>query len=392
MAHFPQGRIDEIAKAVLNKIGYELDVRSILLAPMLPEYKYRLIKTSRDIYQIRLDLQDLNDTDRLIDGTLPFQLWLEQASQLLMPYPAESKIIQTALDDLSKKMLKAEPVEQPTLPVSRTMDKIVQEKILFKNSMLPYAFLQGGVTAGLSVGRMKVSRYDGGQISKRPDGEPVRYLGTGWLLTKDLIITNHHVINARSDGEQDASEHDLLLQASASSIQFDFDQENLEGKTFPVSNMEDYNKQLDFAILRLKTAADRLPLRLENRRVNVDKEKPQVVNIIQHPNGGSKKVALRNNHIYEEHYPKVHYFTDTEYGTSGSPVFNDQWAVVALHRASKFIKETNYQGMETSWINEGVQLAAIFEYLENNKPELVKEIRNSNESVRSPQLSGALSG
>ena len=30
-----------------------------------------------------------------------------------------------------------------------------------------------------------------------------------------------------------------------------------------------------------------------------------------------------------------HYSTDTEAGSSGSPVFNDQWEVVALHHSVK---------------------------------------------------------
>ena len=57
------------------------------------------------------------------------------------------------------------------------------------------------------------------------------------------------------------------------------------------------------------------------------------VTIIQHPNGGLKKIAARENQVVDKLDQYVLYVTDTEPGSSGSPVFNDQWIVVALHHA-----------------------------------------------------------
>ncbi|HWH78867.1 MAG TPA: DNA/RNA non-specific endonuclease, partial [Candidatus Binatus sp.] len=63
--------------------------------------------------------------------------------------------------------------------------------------------------------------------------------------------------------------------------------------------------------------------------------------IIQHPRGRQKQIALRNNkvivYVYDEEYHDennsfMYYVTDTEHGSSGSPVLSDQWFVVALHR------------------------------------------------------------
>lgn len=50
--------------------------------------------------------------------------------------------------------------------------------------------------------------------------------------------------------------------------------------------------------------------------------------------GYAKKVTLRNNNLFETAFPCVRYFTDTEAGSSGAPVFNDNWEVIALHRAT----------------------------------------------------------
>src|SRR5205814_4157357 len=62
----------------------------------------------------------------------------------------------------------------------------------------------------------------------------------------------------------------------------------------------------------------------------------ECVTIIQHPKGDPKQIALRENEVL--HLPGnedafLHYQTDTHPGSSGSPVFNDNWEVVALHHS-----------------------------------------------------------
>jgi endonuclease G len=56
--------------------------------------------------------------------------------------------------------------------------------------------------------------------------------------------------------------------------------------------------------------------------------------IIQYPEGAYQQVALCDNKILDITRPNaLIYQTDTAPGTSGSPVFNDQWQVIALHSA-----------------------------------------------------------
>jgi hypothetical protein len=59
----------------------------------------------------------------------------------------------------------------------------------------------------------------------------------------------------------------------------------------------------------------------------------ETVTIIQHPNGEPKQLAVRNNQVVDELELFIHYRTDTDPGSSGSPVFNDQWEVVALRHS-----------------------------------------------------------
>jgi endonuclease G, mitochondrial len=105
------------------------------------------------------------------------------------------------------------------------------------------------------------------------------------------------------------------------------------------------------------------------------------VNIIQHPNGEPKQLALRENKVTglpENRF--LHYRTDTAAGSSGSPVFNDQWDLIALHHSGVPARDSNGQILATDnqvwrksmgehriqWLaNEGVRTAAIIAALKS---------------------------
>ena len=84
------------------------------------------------------------------------------------------------------------------------------------------------------------------------------------------------------------------------------------------------------------------------------------VTIIQHPGGEKKQVALRENRIVDILESFLHYQTDTEPGSSGSPVFNDQWEIVALHHAG--VPAPDYDELG-GFINEGVRVSRLLSFL-----------------------------
>ena len=59
----------------------------------------------------------------------------------------------------------------------------------------------------------------------------------------------------------------------------------------------------------------------------------EIANVVQHPDGRFKELVLRENHLVarDETLSVLHYVADTEQGSSGSPVFNNEWEPIALH-------------------------------------------------------------
>lgn len=84
----------------------------------------------------------------------------------------------------------------------------------------------------------------------------------------------------------------------------------------------------------------------------------QNFNIIQHPLGRRKEVALQNNTIQKLFENVVRYTTDTEPGSSGSPVFDNLWNLMALHHAG------GEQDSSGKWLNnQGIRINRIVESL-----------------------------
>ncbi len=117
------------------------------------------------------------------------------------------------------------------------------------------------------------------------------------------------------------------------------------------------------------------------------------ISIIQHPNGTAKQIAIHASQIIKLDRVKVpdvtenfiHYTTDTEPGSSGSPVLNDQWQIVAIHHKAIPAPRKRGDGGEIRWLaNEGVRVSAIFNHLES------KRFENENACAALDRLSRAM--
>jgi endonuclease G len=238
------------------------------------------------------------------------------------------------------------------------------ERIIGESDLLSINFLDRGRRAAEAVCRIKLP-MDGGAA-----------YGTGFLVGPRLLLTNNHVIASRAEAAQCEAEfgyeHDLdgVVKEPA---RFNLDPHAL----FFTS------PEVDFTLVAVAAlSADGVPLErygwlplipLSGKTVD-----GEWVSAIQHPDGQPKQIAIHASQIIKLDPAKVqtdltrfiHYSTDTEPGSSGSPVFNDQWQVVAIHHkavpdpASKNAKPEE----ETKWIaNEGVRVSAVFNLLERHR-------------------------
>jgi hypothetical protein len=83
------------------------------------------------------------------------------------------------------------------------------------------------------------------------------------------------------------------------------------------------------------------------------------VNIVQHPGAGLKKIAIRENGVKYIDDRTIQYWADTEHGSSGSPVFDEDWVIVGLHYTAA---SSNIEGKKISY-NEAHRIDAICEDL-----------------------------
>jgi endonuclease G len=250
-------------------------------------------------------------------------------------------------------------------PISQAADvPEVPESRINRDDTVSYSFLQAGLKSTSGVARLRVPGYNNGTLLNTTDGDPVIYLATGWLAAPDLVVTNYHVIGAIEPAKPEPSPSDLKLQALNTKVEFDYDFYDAQATPRDVISLDAYDKDLDYALLRLSKPLDRAPLRILNMRQEFLPSAYVAVNVIQHPFGGPKRVALRNNLIYDCSFPKLRYFAGTALGSSGAPVFNDNWQVIALHRASMFVEGVYFQGRKIGWVNEGTQMVAIMTDIE----------------------------
>jgi endonuclease G len=252
---------------------------------------------------------------------------------------------------------------------------------------LSVGFFERGLQANKSVGR----------IVTRQGGSPS--FGTGFLVSPRLVMTNWHVLRNEE-------------RAASSTIEFDY---QLDRSGVPLvvqryklkpDSLFMNDKELDFALVAVEEESEtgkRLgdfgwcPLLREEGKIT----KGDPINIIQHPRGNLKQVVLRENRLVDLLENMAHYEGDTEPGSSGSPVFNDQWEVVALHHSG--VPRMNEAGAildidgnpwkrgddptRVAWVaNEGIRVSRLVAHIASAK------VREHEEPLRREMLEQSQDG
>jgi endonuclease G len=363
--HLPEGKIRELIEAAISHGLHKR--RDALLAVLSDEITSNLpvLPIPRD--QLASDLRALNR--RLArDGTLPIKQWLEEAVHLIGG-GEDAASFQRALDGLDV----SQP-QGPTLTDSVGLSEI-QEKVIHTDDRKPFWFLKKGLIAGASVAKLDVPQY-------RATNRSGSYVhGTGWLIGPELLMTAFHVVNARDDDEF-ANDEDLHLQIKYMTATFGFDRDDDRGTSIEVTGLAASDRRLDYAVVRLASSPRTRPLQLAPQQPKTRKKSRSALNIIQHPDGESKRVAIRNNLLTSMTDRDLYYFTDTSPGASGAPVLDDDWQVVALHRATTINLQQveNFQGQKSAYVNVGTRIDQIREHLRTFHSEVWGEINRAEHS------------
>lgn len=344
----------EIATAIVATVGYAPPERAAIIGGLPLWLKSNLPGgQAAPRTGALLDLAQLSTIERLSDGSVPLKTFLQEVLFL--------SGTDVAADPIRRKLAEIEAQATGAPPISVGPPGEVQEKYVTRTAMVSRGFLAGALETAKAVAKLSVGRVENRQVVTR-EGSPVIYVGTGWLIGAGLMITNHHVINARSQGEPPATQPDFEAQLAGTVARFDYDEESLAGIETAAGELVAADPALDYALFRI--ASSRTPIRLaDSAMLDVVPGGAVAVNIIQHPDGHAKKWGVRNNLISAATATELRYFTDTLNGSSGSPVLNDEWKAVALHRGSKFVTGVQFQGRSVAYVNVGTQMAAIRDHL-----------------------------
>ncbi|WP_328785416.1 serine protease [Streptomyces canus] len=221
-----------------------------------------------------------------------------------------------------------------------------ERQILDAPSLLDISFLRRGVELAPTVARLLVRLTDGRQ-----------YYGTAFRIGDDILLTNHHVLFYGSTAAAQVAAVEAWF-----GYETDFGGRYLAHRTI-VCAPESIagNRSTDWAVIRTRS-----PMPSEAPRIELPRHTSIAtgdrVYIIQHPSGGPKKVGLHSNVVRHVDGRVVQYWSHTEQGSSGAPVFDQQWNLVALHH--RWIRTGPLSG-PPEYRNQGIRIERVREELAN---------------------------
>lgn len=329
---------DVLSDLVPNKDGITKYVKASGLKP-------QFIDTSGNAMDVWSNVLSEADKNSKVDELVKSVLNTYPDNPFLKSALATKEIDYSLSPDIDK-ISKWQDISEETLEVL-TMGR---------STLLPVNFLARGVQKSKAVGKVEI-KIGSNRVN----------IGTGFLFKvkgiNDLFfITNYHVINDRKDIDKTKVIFDYELDIDGNSVaskSFRID-ENRAWYCSPVNEydttvfnlIDDHNELESYGYIELK---------------EIEIAQNDFVNIIQHPGGEMKQISLYHNIVTNTSERVVQYLTDTLKGSSGSPVFNSDWEVVALHHSGGGNKPGEPElpeGIKSR--NEGIFINKIIQFVKDN--------------------------
>jgi hypothetical protein len=150
--------------------------------------------------------------------------------------------------------------------------------------------------------------------------------GSGFRIGPDLLLTNWHVLHGE-DGTP----------ATAVTAEFGYEDDGKGGALAPTPVPCDVGSIVaeqadDWGVIKASQPLnDAWPIVKLSEAVDPVRNAPAY--IVQHPGGDRKRLGFVRNQVSAFDDRVVHYLTDTQQGSSGSPVFDANGKLIGLHHA-----------------------------------------------------------
>lgn len=202
-------------------------------------------------------------------------------------------------------------VVQPAAPTLR--------KALVGREYLSHRFLLGSIARAKAIARIEV------------DLKPV---ATGFLvrggdlhesLPEQVFLTTAYAITPEPPWD--------VSEARLRAIEINF--EDLE-RSYRAGQVLFFSPlgELDTAILTLEGDIETEPCPIELTAPRTETEDRQALYMIGHPLGRKLSISM-NGTLLRVQIPFVQYQLESDRGSGGSPVFDDEWRVIAIHHATR---------------------------------------------------------
>lgn len=244
---------------------------------------------------------------------------------------------------------------------------IALERVIKQSQLFGIEFFERGLIASRAVARVEI----------RGTGGYLQGYGSGVLVSPQLFLTNNHVLPDEETAAASLAQFEFLTTASGAIR--DPHLYMMRPDIFFVTDAE-----LDISIVALESKDSKQPLEARGWCPLIAGSgkalKGERVNIIQHPNGERMQVTVRENTIVAVQGHFIQYVADTQPGSSGAPVFNDQWEMAGLHHAGVPKRDANKRILtrggapwsgrredadQIDWVaNEGVRISSLMEHVD----------------------------
>jgi V8-like Glu-specific endopeptidase len=186
--------------------------------------------------------------------------------------------------------------------------------------------------------------------------------GTGFLISQRLLLTNYHILKINEDSDIDTNANSTVLHFGCFTSNPGTE---TQGQTFRLSRERPILKQspkdqLDYVLLQVdENIMQANEVRPVSWNFQQKLSRRMSLNILQHPEGSVMKLSMNCNAvtgIYEDSN-RIQYVSRTTDGSSGSPCFDDNWNVVALHHSR--------QSTAVKSVGEGILFKSIFDEIKS---------------------------